>query len=136
AALPEADEREVALHRGLDVGDAVELGVEAQVLAGVEAAVETGALGEDADGGADAVVVDAELVALDPGAPMAGRDERGQHPQRGRLAGAVGSEQPEHLALLDLERELADRDLVAEALPEGLGADHGGSIAQAVEAVH
>ncbi len=42
--------------------------------------------------------------------------EPGDHPQRGRLAAARRAEQHEELAVGDLERQVVDRDDVAEAL--------------------
>ena len=52
-------------------------------------------------------------------------DQAEQHPQGGRLAGAVGAEEAGHRALVDLEVELVDGEHVAEALGEPLHADRG-----------
>ena len=58
-----------------------------------------------------------------PGAPRVGAQQRRQHPHRGGLARAVGSEQPEHLALRDLQRDPLHRFERAEALHQAVGHD-------------
>jgi len=50
-------------------------------------------------------------------------DQAEEHPQGGRLAGAVGAEKAGHRPLVDLEVELVDGEHVAEALGEPLHAD-------------
>jgi hypothetical protein len=49
--------------------------------------------------------------------------ERGQHPDGGRLAGAVGAQQRDHGAVFDLQGEVLDGDEVAKALRQALGVD-------------
>jgi hypothetical protein len=53
---------------------------------------------------------------------------------RGRLAGAVGAEQAEDLALADLEAHVGDGDVVPVALAEVLDVDrsHGIELAEAL----
>ena len=53
-------------------------------------------------------------------------DEVEQRPDGRGLAGAIRSEEPEHLARLHLEVELHDPTVGAIALGEALGADDGG----------
>ncbi len=66
------------------------------------------------------------VVAADPG----GAPVRVQQPQedadRGRLAGAVGAQEPEDLALGDAERDVIDRADAAEVLGEPIDLDDGG----------
>src|SRR5262249_40206582 len=52
--------------------------------------------------------------------PFVGMPERGEHGKRGRLAGAVGSEQRDQLALGQLEAELAQRPALAVAHAQAL----------------
>ena len=69
--------------------------------------------------------VDGRLDAEHRG-PAAGRtDEVEQDPHRRRLARAVGSEEPEDLALADLEVEVDDAAVRAVRLREALGLDDG-----------
>jgi hypothetical protein len=55
--------------------------------------------------------------------PGTGFQKPEQHADRRRLPGTVGAEEAEHLALGDLEGEVVDRRLLAEAFGEALGAD-------------
>ena len=59
---------------------------------------------------------------------FAGGDRRdtADHAHRRGLAGAVRAEEPERLALLDVEVDAVDRDEVAELLAQIAGGDHGG----------
>ena len=57
--------------------------------------------------------------------PPVGLQQRGEDAHERRLAGAVGAEQAEHGAGLDLEVEAVERDDVAEGLPHALGEDRG-----------
>ena len=70
------------------------------------------------------------VVTGDLGRPGRRRDQGGQHPQGGRLAGAVGAEEGDELAAVDLEVEAADgldRLLVAGEVPgQPAGPDHRG----------
>ena len=49
-----------------------------------------------------------DVVPVDRGGARGRRDQRGQHPQGRRLAGAVGAEERDELARADLEVEAAD----------------------------
>ena len=103
-------------------GDAVELGEVAQVVARREPLVEAAVAAEDV---ADplphlARVVD-DVEAEHARLPARREEQRDQHLDRRRLAGAVRAEQAEQLALLDGERDAAHR-LDLERLPP----DHAG----------
>src|ERR1700678_2840098 len=65
-------------------------------------------------------------MAVDRGASRGGRDQPEQHPQRGRLAGAVGSEEPDYGAPLDREAHLIDCHDLAEALGQRVDLDRRG----------
>jgi hypothetical protein len=89
-------------------GDAEQAGLEHQQLAAGLAGVESRFLEGDADGPASCVRIGGHV---DPGdTRRAGRDrhERRQHPHRGRLAGAVRTEEAEDLASLDLQVHAPD----------------------------
>jgi hypothetical protein len=60
------------------------------------------------------------------GSPVA-RQERRQHPQRGRFAGAVGSEEPEDFAGADVDVDAAHSLDIPEALAQAARADNVGS---------
>ena len=65
------------------------------------------ALADVADRAADVALGGDDVVAGDLRGPGGRRDEGGEHPQGGRLAGAVGAEEGDELALGDLEVEAA-----------------------------
>ena len=46
------------------------------------------------------------------------------HPEGSGLAGAVGAEESDHLALVDREAQIVDRDKVAEASGYAFEAEH------------
>ena len=76
-----------------------------------------------ADAPMDGHRIDGRLHAEDAGTPAGGPDEVEQGPDRGRLARPVGPEEPEHLALLDLEVDIDDAATGAVALGQPLGLD-------------
>ena len=53
-----------------------------------------------------------------------GHDEAGGHVKRRGLAGAVGSQQSDNLALLDVERHAVDHGAFTVALDQPLCAEH------------
>ncbi len=67
------------------------------------------ALSDVPDAAADLAVLAHHVVPGDLGGAGRRRDQRGQHPQRRRLAGAVRAEEGDELAGADLEVEAADR---------------------------
>jgi hypothetical protein len=112
------------------VGGAVASGgVDEQVLAPGEVAVEAGLLDDRADAGerGGAVVVAEQLDR-----PARRMREPEQQPDQRRLARAVGAEEAERLAARNREVDLLEGDAVAEALPEAGGVD--GQIGHADEA--
>src|SRR6185437_113568 len=125
AALPEADHAEHLLHPRFDDlrFDPVELGVEAQVLLGAEVAVEGLVLEDEADVAAHVVAGGGDVEAGDLGRPVARLGQRAEHVDRRRLAGAVGAEEAEDLAGLDLEVHAFDGFEIAEAFAEVFDGD-------------
>ncbi len=87
--------------------------------------VEGGRLGEVADLrlGLDLVFLD--VGAADADAALRRGEVSGDHPHRGRFAGAVGTEESEDLALLDGEGDSVDRHLGAEVFVEIFDFYHG-----------
>ena len=81
-------------------------------------------LGQQADPPADLFGRLDDVEAVEPRPALARRDQRGEQADRGRLAGAVGAEQAEDLAGVELEVEAANRPQVAEPPAQALGADH------------
>ena len=80
------------------VADAVDLGEERDVLVDAEVAVEGEALRQIADRSGDVAVLLDRIVAEDADAAGVGVQQPAERADRRRLAGAVGSDQPEHLA--------------------------------------
>jgi hypothetical protein len=67
--------------------------------------------------------VGGRLDVEDVGLAGRGPDEVEQRPDRGGLPGAVGAEEPEHLAGVDLEVDVDDPAVLAVGLGEAFGAD-------------
>ena len=63
--------------------------------------------------------------AVDGGRPGGGGDEADKRAQGGRLAGSVGSEEADDLALVDVEAQVVDGPYRAEVLGEVLDRDDG-----------
>ena len=78
--------------------DAVQLGVQPQVLLGGEVAVERGVLEDEADVAADVVALGDDVVAATRALPPVGRASVHSMLIVVALAGAVGAEEAEHLA--------------------------------------
>ena len=78
-------------------GDAVEVGVEAEVLLAGEVGVQGGVLEDQADVPSDLVPVLDDVIARDPGGPRGGVREGAQDLDRGGLARAVRAEETEGL---------------------------------------
>ena len=122
-ALPgEADRVERPRDARRRVAQAVQPGEELEVLGHRQAEVEAGALGHHRDPLSDlGSVAGLERNAGHLHRPRRRCDDRGQHPYGGRLAGAVGTEEAEHLARADAEGDIVDRDPVAEPFRQMLG---------------
>jgi hypothetical protein len=97
--------------------------VDHQVVPHRELGVEVVLLRDDAQPRADRRPVAARVHAQHPQLAVGDRGDAGDHAHGRRLAGAVGAEEAERLAGLDLEVDAVDRDVLAEALGERLGLD-------------
>ena len=103
-------------------GHAVELGEVAQVVVGREPLVEPAVAAEDvADPLAHLVRVPNDVEPEHPRLTARRQEQRDQHLDRRRLAGPVRPEQPEELALADLERDPAHRLDLERAPPDDPG---------------
>ena len=87
----------------LALGQAVERGLEAQVLAAREERVERGLLEGGADRLAHVGALADDVVAGHARGARGGRQQRGEHQHGGGLAGAVGAQEAVDLAGLDAE---------------------------------
>ena len=104
--------------------DAVELGVQAQVLLGGQVAVERRVLEDEADVAADVVALARRRRGRRRArCPPVGSRERAEHVDRRRLAGAVGPEEAEDLAGGDLEADAAHGLDLAEGLAQVVDLD-------------
>ena len=128
AALPEADLVEPVLDPLAQraAREAVHLSLDREVLADGQVLVGRLRLGNRADRAPHGGPVGDDVVALDTGAARGRRQERRQHPDEGRLAGAVGAEQAVDLAGLDGEGHGVVGDEVAEAFGQPLDLDRPG----------
>src|SRR6266545_2346353 len=101
------------------------------VLPAGEDLVDGGGLARQADAGAHAIGVGADVDARDAGAAGVGLEQGGEHADEGGLAGAVGAEQAVDAAGRDGEAEAVQRADLAEVLGEPLDLDdrivHGAS---------
>ena len=124
---PQVDHLEHLVHPGRDDAgvDAVQLGVQAQVLLGGEVDVERGVLEDEADVAADVVALGDDVEAADARRPRTSAGEGAEHVDRRALAGAVGAEEAEDLARRDGERDAADGVDLAVGLDEPLDVDRG-----------
>ena len=127
APLPQPDHPQHLLHpRRHELRlDPVELAVELQVLLGGQVAVErrswkTRPMLRRTSSRSETMSWPA-TVAL----PDVGFDQRAQHVDRRRLAGAVGAEEAEDLAGLHLEIDAANRPHLAKGLDEVADGDRG-----------
>ena len=83
--------------------------------------VERDLLRHDAEPPLAADRIDRQIDAVERDAPRVGREQAGQHRQRRRLAGPVGSEKPVDLTSLDLEGDAVHGGLVPELLGQPFG---------------
>ena len=115
-----------ALRHAVDAGDEVEVLADRQVFP------EREALRHVADAALDLAALLADVVA-EAGAGAGVRRQQPAHDaDRGRLAAAVGAEEAEDLAALDLQRQVVDDVLVAEALVQPAHVDRPGAAAGAL----
>ena len=87
----------------LGAGQVVQAADEGQVLAPGEVGVDRRELAGQADHRSELARIAYDVVARDRRAARVGREEGGQDPDRGRLAGAVRTEQAQDGALLDAQ---------------------------------
>jgi len=108
------------------VGDFVQVGETLEVLDHAQAEIEARRLGHDRDPPADLhPVLRPERHARD-GRRAGGRsDERSEGPHRRGFSGAVWAQEPEHLAVADLERDVLESDAIAEALRQAVDGQRG-----------
>ena len=111
AACGEADplQQLVAARFALGLGDPVQGGLQAHVLAAGQQRVERRLLQGGADRGAHPRALADDVEAGDPRRARGRRQQRRQHQHRGRLAGAVGAEEAVDLAGGDPQVDAVDR---------------------------
>ena len=110
--------------------DAVDVGIEVDVLHDRQVAIEAEALAHVADRLLEGLGLAHDVMAGDPGI-AAGRLQNARQEPHGRgLARAVGPHQPEDLRLTDAERKLVHGGHAVEGAAQAIGADgvHGGQI--------
>ena len=112
---PEAREHPAGAVADVAIAQVVDAAVERDVLADGEVLVEREALAHVADVALDALGLAGDVVSGDGRAAGGGREQTGQHPDRGGLAGAVRAEEAEHLAGADVEGDAVDGGEGAEA---------------------
>ena len=106
---------------GIEPVDAAE---KPDVLIDGQPLVERKPLRHVADPALDAFRIAPDVDAADRGRAAGRLEQPAQHADRRRLAGAVAAQEPEDLALLHVERQIVDRDELAE--PAGEMADGDG----------
>ncbi len=109
---------------GPGLAQAVEPADHLEVLVAGQVLVDRGVLPRETDPRADAGGVLQHVDAGDRGTACVGLDQRGQHPHGGGLAGAVGAEQRQHLALRNGEVEALERLDLLVSLDQPGGQDH------------
>src|SRR5690606_17504925 len=88
--------------------------VEVDVLLDRQVLVERETLAHVTDAGLDFLRLGEDIEPGDRASAAARREDAGQHPDRGRLAGAVRTKKAEDLALGHVERDAVDGDEAAE----------------------
>ena len=109
----ETDRAEQLLGPPPRLGHAVEAGLDLERLARREEGVEHDLLRDDADRRLGVARMPVDVEAPDRGAAAALVDQAGEDVDQGRLAGAVGPEQPEYLAPRHVEADPVQRPLAA-----------------------
>ena len=120
-SIGEVDRLQGAVDATARVRHLVQVGEALEVLEDAQAQVQAGRLGHDRDPAADLhAVLGRERESGDGGRPRGRGEERAERSNRGRLAGAIGAEEAEHLTASHLERDVGERAAVAELLREML----------------
>ncbi len=104
--------------------NAVQHAVEVHVLVGGQFVVDAGVLEYDPELLARAGLIPHGVDAVEGHTAARGFQQRSQHLDGSGLAGAVGAEEGENLALGHLKGDVVDGDEIAEFLHQPLGADH------------
>ena len=124
----EALEQVGRARRDAGAGEMRELCHHAKVLAPGEVVVDGCVLAGETDAGSNRGRVSHHVDAEHASPARVGPHGRGEHPDGGGLAGAVGAEQPEHGSGGHCEVDSVERDHVAEVLAQALDDDgRGGS---------
>src|SRR5216683_1171912 len=104
--------------------DAVDTGVEAEVLGDGEVFIEAEFLRHVADVALDVGGVFADVHAEDGAGAFSGCDESAEGFDDGGFAGAVGAEEAEEFSFVDVEGDVVDCGEVTEADGEAVGGDN------------
>ena len=94
---------------------AVERGQQLEVLARAQVGVEAGRLDESGDTLQRPCALAHRVATEQLDGALGGRDQAERHAQRGRLAGAVGPEEPVHVAGADVQVDVVDREHLARS---------------------
>src|SRR5206468_9270628 len=103
---------------------AVQSGDEPQEFGASELVVDERTVGNEAEPHLGGERSDVHAVATEQYAPLRGTQNAGDHPERRRLARAVGAEAAVHHAARDVEADVVDRDEAAVHLCQILQPDH------------
>ena len=105
--------------------DAVGRGEELQVLDDLHVVVDAEEVGHVADDPPDLLGMRVDRVAADAGLAPGGLQERGQDPHRRRLAGTVGADVAEEVALVEVQGQVLQGVQFAVDFGQVLCLDHG-----------
>jgi hypothetical protein len=129
ATVPQLELTKHALHREGRRRQREQPGIDAKIVLEREMLPEPERFGEKSNLRAERRAIGAcERLPADAHAAGRRRNQPAEHPQRRRLAGAVGTEQPEHFARLDLERHVLHRSAVAETPGDPVRRNHEGDV--------
>jgi hypothetical protein len=103
--------------------DIKKTGEDEEIFANGQVDIQSDFLGHDPGHGLDGPVVDRSGQAVDGQCPRCFRRDAMDHANGRRLAGPVGAEEAETLALADLERDAVDGGEIAVFLDQILGFD-------------
>ena len=118
------DRRVDGLGRGLAFQTA-NAGDETEELQRRHVGIGWGTLGQVADGGLGLELLLDDVVAANGYAAFRGGEEAGDHLHRGGLAGTIGAQEAQHLALADKQRDAAHGCEVPEPPDQVFDNDHG-----------
>ena len=137
APLGQVDEFEELVHRllALLLRNAVELGVDAEILVEREIGIAGHRLRNHAQAAANVVGLRLHVETRDVSCASGDRDERGHHADQRGLPCTVGTEQPEDFALANAERDVVDGSEVAILLDDVRHRDRGRARRCAIVAV-